>query len=240
MVRPSHLIRPVVAVAIAALLVTCLCAGLTACGGKGGDVDPKGVLASASAKMKEIKGFHFEYVVHQPEGTEPSGGLYISRIIGDINAEGNMKATVDATYSGVPVTIGFVALGDTHYIQDPVSQKWQTVAATGSPVGKLSLSSGTIRILDQITDTSYEGQESKGGTETYHIRGQVAAAEVEAIAGAVDTTDTFPTDIWIGVEDSLVYEVDVAGPATPNEVEGIWRSIVLSNLDVAVEITAPQ
>ncbi len=67
----------------------------------------------------------------------------------------------------------------------------------------------------------------------------MAAAEVEAIAGAVDTTDTFPTDLWIGIEDSFVYEVDVHGPATPSEPEGIWRSIVLSNLDVYVDIQPP-
>jgi hypothetical protein len=62
---------------------------------------------------------------------------------------------------------------------------------------------------------------------------------VEAIAGAVDTTDTFPTDLWIGVEDSYVYEVDVHGPATPTEPEGIWRSIVLSDLNVYVDIQPP-
>ena len=73
----------------------------------------------------------------------------------------------------------------------------------------------------------------------YHITGNVAAAEVKAIAGAVDTTDAFPTDIWIGVADSYVYEVDIHGPATPDEPKGTWRSIVLSNQNVYVEIKAP-
>jgi hypothetical protein len=69
-----------------------------------------------------------------------------------------------------------------------------------------------------------------------------AAEDVKAIAGLVDTTDPFPTDLWIGVADSMVYEVDIDGPATHNEVkvEGIWRSIVLSNLDTFVDIEAPQ
>jgi len=72
------------------------------------------------------------------------------------------------------------------------------------------------------------------------VTGEVAAAEVAAIAGAVDTTNTFPTDIWVGVNDSLVYEVDIAGAATPNEDPEIWRSIALSNLDTFVDIKAPQ
>ena len=225
-----------IAVFLALTALSCL----AGCGGGGDNVDAKEVLAASSAKMKVIKGFHFEYEVHLPEGVKPGGGLFIKRIIGDVNAEGEMKATVDANYGNLPVSLGFVALGDMHYIQDPVNQKWQEIAAADSPVGSLSLSAGTIRILDHITDTSYEGKQSKAGVDTYHITGKVAAEEVEAIAGAVDTTNTFPTDLWIGVENSLVYEVKIAGAATPNEHEDIWRSIVLSNLDTYVDIEAPQ
>ncbi len=49
----------------------------------------------------------------------------------------------------------------------------------------------------------------------------------------------FPIDIWIGVADSYVYEVDIHGPATADEPKGTWRSIVLSKHDVYVEIKAP-
>ena len=230
------------AVIAVALVASFALGGLAACGGADEDVDPQAVLAAASAKMKEIKGFHFVYEVHKPESAKPSAGLEIARMIGDINAAGDMKSTVDATYGGLPVTVGIVVLGDTYYIQDPISQKWTSVAAADSPVGQLSLSAGTIRILDRITDVSYEGQEDKGGVKTHHITGRVADEEVKAIAGLVDlgVTESFPTDIWIGVEDSLVYEVDIAGAATTNEDPKVWRSIVLSNLDTHVDVEAPQ
>ena len=134
-----------------------------------------------------------------------------------------MTSSVDATYSGLPVTVGIVALGDTYYIQDPISQQWKSVAAADSPVGKLSLNAGTIRILDEITNTTFEGEESKGGVKTYHIKGQVADTEVKAIAGLVDlgVTPTFPTDLYIGVNDGLVYEVDIYGAATAGGDQGL-------------------
>ncbi|MBC7292833.1 MAG: LppX_LprAFG lipoprotein, partial [Thermoleophilia bacterium] len=190
--------------------------------------------------MKKIKGFHFVYEVHKPASAKPGSGLEIARITGDVNAEGNMQATIDVTQAGIPLQLKFVVVGDTHYIQDPLSQKWQAIPAKDSPVGTLSLSAGTIRILDRITDTSYVGTENKQGVKTYHIKGKVAAQEVAAIAGAVSVTGTFPTDIWVGINDGLVYEVDIAGAATPNEDPKIWRSIVLSNLDTFVDIKAPQ
>jgi hypothetical protein len=161
---------------------------------------------------------------------------------GDVNAAGDMTAAVDATYSGLPVTVGIIALGDTYYVQDPISQKWKSVSAADSPVGKLSLNSGTIRILDEIANTSFVGEESKGGVKTYHIKGQVADTEVKAIAGLVDlgVTPTFPTDLYIGVKDGLVYEVDIYGAATQEETKDHWRSIVLSNLGQSVTVEAPK
>jgi len=241
MIRPQHSVRRNVAILVAALLASSLLVYLPACAGDEADIDPRAVLADAALKMKEIKGFHFVYEVHQPESAKPGAGLQIARMTGDVNAEGNMRSTVDATYGGLPVSVGIVALGDTYYIQDPISQKWMSVAAADSPVGELSLSAGTIRILDRITDVSYEGQENKGGVKTYHIQGLVADEEVKAIAGLVDlgVTETFPTDVWIGVEDGLVYEVDIAGAATKSEDPKVWRSIVLSDLDTYVDIEAP-
>jgi len=189
--------------------------------------------------MKQIAGFHFVYEVHQPAGVQPGSGLEIARITGDVNREGAMQASIDVTMGGTPLSLSFVALDDTHYIQDPLSQKWRSVAAASSPVGTLSLSAGTIRILDRILDPKYEGTEKKGGTKTYRISGRVAAAEVAAIAGAVDTEDEFPTELWIGVDDHYVYQVNIHGAATPNEDPRIWRSIIVSNHNVYVEIKAP-
>jgi len=226
--------------ALVSVLLAALLTGVAACSGGGDNVDPDAVLEQASANMKDIAGFHFVYEVHQPASAEPSSGLYIARITGDVNSEGSMQSTVDATYGGIPVSIGLVAVDDTYYFQDPLSKEWRTLAAADSPVGELNLQAGTIQILERIADTSYEGTESKGGTETYHITGMVAAEEVKAIAGAVESTDSFPTDIWVGTEDYLVYEVDIKGAATPNEDPEIWRSIVLSDLDEFVDIQPPQ
>ena len=230
-----HLIAPVVALVLFAGLTS-----LAACGGPSGAVDTQKVLAGSSAKMKQIKGFHFVYEVHKPTSAEPGAGLEIARIIGDVNSEGNMQATIDVTQGGIPLQVKFVALGDTHYILDPLSQKWQSMAAKDSLAGSLNLSAGTIQILERITEASYQGQEGKGGTATYHIRGKTTAQDVKAIAGAVNSTGTFSTDLWIGVDNGLVYEVDIAGALTTSEDPKIWRSIVLSNLDTFIDIKAPQ
>jgi hypothetical protein len=221
---------------IAALIVGLVVATALACGGGGTPVDPQAVLAGSAAKMQQIKGFHFVYEVHKPANTKPGAGLEIARITGDVNSDGNMKAAIDVTQDSVPLTLNFVQVGDTQYLQ--VGQ-WQKIPIESSPVGKLNLGTGTIQILQRITETASVGEDKKGGVKCYHISGKVAAAEVKAIAGAVETTDTFPTDIWIGESDSYVYEVDVHGAATSTEPKDTWRSVVLSDLDTYVDIKAP-
>jgi hypothetical protein len=109
-----------------------------------------------------------------------------------------------------------------------------------SPLGDLNLATFSIHILDQIIGPTMVGAEKRQGERTYRITGQVTAQDVEAIAGTVSTADRFATDLWVGTDDSRLYEVNIAGPMTTKEPEGTWRSIILSNLDVAVEIKAPQ
>jgi hypothetical protein len=229
-----------IAVVIAAAVFAGLICGTAlfalGCGGSAAQVDPATVLSASAAKMKLIKGFHLVYEVHMPAGTKPGTGLEIARITGDVNADGNMQAAIDVTQGNVPLTLNFVQVGDTQYLQ---MGAWQKIPVENSPVGKLTLGASTVQILEQVSGAQYMGQGKKAGAKCYHINGSVPAAAVKAIAQSTTTATPFPVDIWIGVADSYIYEVDIHGPATADEPAAAWRSIVLSNHDVFVDIKAP-
>jgi len=212
--------------------------GAAACEGEPENVDPQAVLSDASANMKQLAGFHFLYELHQPESADRAEG--VQSVEGDIDATGDMQATVQILGGGILLNVDFVALADTHYLRYPLSQQWQAVAPEDSPLGELNLAAFSIQILDRIVDPSYEGTDKKRGKKAYHISGMVVAADLEQIAGSVSTADLFATDLWVGIDDSLLYEVDISGPMTTKEADGTWRSIVLSNLNVAVDVKAPQ
>jgi hypothetical protein len=203
-------------------------------------VDPTQTLADSAEAMKGLQSFHFVYEVTKPDDAPRPEGLEIVRIVGDVVADGNMQATIDLTQSGVPLQIEFVAAGDTHYVQNPTNQEWQSMPAAFSPVGKLNLSTGAIQILERIQDPAYVGTEDIGGTRTHHIQGEVAAAEVATIAGSTTTDEPFTGDVWIGVDDGLVRRIVVLGAATSSEPEGTLRTIDLSAFDEPLEIVPPQ
>lgn len=227
------------AAATAVLLAFALLLG--GCSGEGDEsVDPVAVFADSAAAMKALQSFHFTYQVTKPADTPPAKGFEIARIVGDVTTEGNMQATVDVLQNGIPLTVAFVAVGPTHYVQDPTTQKWQSLAAAFSPVGSLNLNIGTIQVLERIADPSYVGTEDVGGSPAYHLKGEVAAADVAAIAASITTDTPFAGDVWVGVDDHLVKRIVITGAATANEVEGTTRTIDLSDFDKPVDIVPPQ
>jgi hypothetical protein len=223
-------------VIVAALLVAAGALSFAGCGGEGQPADPTTVLAASAAKMKLIKGFHLVYEVHKPGNAKPGTGLEIARITADVNSDGNMQAVLDVTQGNVPLKLNFVQVGDNQYLQ---MGAWQKIPVESSPVGKLTLGASTVNILQQVSQASYVGQESRAGAKCYHVKGSVPADAVKAIATSTTATTPFPVDIWVGVNDSYVYEVDIQGAATADEPKGTSRSIILSKLDVFVDIKAP-
>jgi hypothetical protein len=203
-------------------------------------VDPTEVFVSAVAAMQEVPSFTFTYDVVAPDGSEPVKGTVITRITGAVTIEGKMKATIDLLNQGIPLQIEFIADGDTHYIKDPTSQKWQAIPANLSPVGRLDLSAGTIQILEQIGDPQHVGTEDIDGVQVYHMSGAVAAADVAGIAGAATTDEPFVGDIWIGADDHLVRRIELEGAATDSEDPETLRVIELTGFGEPVTIEAPQ
>jgi hypothetical protein len=228
--------RPVAAGAI--LIAVLGCAGLVGCGQQTVSADPQQVLSSASAKMKQLAGFHFVYQLNQPQSAKKAEG--VQRVEADINAKGEMQATIQYLSSGSLINVDLVAMADTHYVKFPLATGWAKLKPSESPLQNLDLGGLPVQILGQITSPSVAGIEKRVGQKTYHITGQVTKADIENIAGSVSTVDLFVTEVWIGVSDSLLYEVNIIGPMTKDEPAGTYRSIVLSKLDVAVDIKAPQ
>ena len=229
--RLKILVTAVVTLMFAAL-------GLNSCGQEVVNIDSKAVLAQTSTNMKQLAGFHFVYQLHQPQSAKKAEG--VQKVDADYNSHGELQATVEYLASGSLIDIKIVALVSMHYVLYPLSNKWVQLNPADSPLTKLNLAQGPVKILDNVTSPSFVGVEKRAGQKTYHLTGSVTKADIESIVGTVSTADVFVADLWIGVNDSLLYEVDVAGPMTQDEAPGTFRSIVLSNLGVAVDIKAPQ
>jgi hypothetical protein len=226
-------------VSAGALVLACLtCVSFVACGQEATNADPSEVLTAASVQMKQLAGFHFVYQLNQPQSAKKAEG--VQRVEADINDKGEMQAAIQYLAGGALINVDLVAMADTHYVRFPLAATWAELKPSDSPLENLNLAGLPVQILDNIMSPTMVGIENRAGQKTYHITGQVTKADIEDVAGSVSTADFFTTELWIGVNDSLLHEVDIMGPMTKSEPAGTYRSIVLSKLDVAVDIKVPQ
>ena len=224
------------------LVLAGLLAVLVGCGGMEPQptVDATAVLEAAVAPMKALNSFHFTYDVVKPKNAKPIEGTEIVRIVGDVTMDGRMNATIDLLQRNVPLQLAFIADGATHYLKDPASQKWQSIPAESSPVGKVNLNAGAIQILEQIARPTYDGNEKVDGVECYRVKGSVTASAVASIAGVVTTSQDFAATLWVGIEDHLVRRIELVGAASADEDVKTVRVIVLSKFDEPVTISPPK
>jgi len=213
---------------------------VASCGGTEVPVDPEEILSEAAQTMGELQSFHFEYQVEKPADSEPAQGTEVVAMTGEVSKEGYMRATIDVLQGGMPLQIEFIAAGETHYVKNPITGKWQGVPASNSPVGQLDLGRSTIAILERISHPEYVGTDSvEGRGEAYHLEGDVPAEEIAGVAGAVTTEGPFRGGIWVGTTDSLVHRIEVTGAATNSESPKAKRTILLSGFDLPVTIQPP-
>ncbi len=226
---------------LATLLLIILSILLAGCGSTPpASVDAEQVLGDAVDSMKTLTSFHFSYVITKPQGAKPPQGTEIVSIRGYVSLEGSMKATVDLNQSGVPLQLDFVATANTHYVQNPTSQKWQSVPADLSPLGKISLTSGAIEILERVKDAQYVATESVGGAQCYKLKGSIAAADIASIVASANADNDLDCLLWIGAEDHLVRRIQTVGAAEADEDPRLLRTIELSQFGDPVVIEVPQ
>lgn len=220
--------------------VLCLGAVLSGCGNSAASgTDATALLAEAVAPMKALSSFHFTYTVVRPADVPAPPGTEIAGIEGEVSLEGLMEAVIDINQSGVPLQFRFVATNETHYVQNPASQEWQSVPASLSPVGKLNLSAGAVLILERVQQPTEAGSENVGGVACAKVVGKVAAQDIADLVSAANSQELLDCTIWLGKEDHLVRRIQTVGVAATGEDKRLTRVIELSAFDEPVDIDIP-
>ena len=89
-------------------------------------------------------------------------------------------------------------------------------------------------VLDPVLD----GRERVGGVEAYRIEVTADSGDLAIFPTATPGFEVRAT-LWIGVEDLLVYRVDVRGAISETESPDILRRLELSRFGEDVDIVPP-
>lgn len=218
-----------------------------ACGG-GGDadvspVDAATLLRAAAERMDGVERFHFE-LEHENGFTEIVLGLQMERASGDVAGADRMRAEVRARFGPLNVETGIVILPEQSWLQNPITGAWERESISIEAI--FNPSEGVTALMRSIAERAAEsgaavtGSARIDGVETHRVEAEVDSGELTLFAADAPAGLKLRAVVWIGVDDPLVYRVELHGAATPDEPADLVRRLTLSNFDGDIVIEPPR
>ena len=196
------------------------------------------IIAKSSEKMEAINSFHF--VLDQVGGGTPIAmGLEMSKAVGDVVRPDRLKTTISGKMRGMFLEVQIITVGEEIYMTNPLTGKWELLPAQFNILGVFDPNNGIAAIMKGIAALTKLSDEDMGGVVCYHLSGSIASTDLRQIIVSSVEGVTIHVEVWIGKEDFLVRNIKLEGKITEAEVEGIIRTLKLSNFNEEVSIEVP-
>lgn len=215
-------------------------AGVLAGAGCGGNaaknVEPKELMARSADRMDRAQSFHFD-LSHENGTTEIVRGLQMTTATGDVVGRDRLRLDVKAKAGPLNVAVGIIVLPDGSYITNPLTGRWEreqiSIASFFDPA------IGVTALMRAATEPRVAGQEKVNGVQTYRVEAKVDSGDLDLFAASAPAGSKVTARLWIGVDEPLVYRIEIDGPVNPGEASTILRRLDLTRFDEAIAITAP-
>lgn len=218
-----------------------------ACGGDSDfdapSVDAGTLLLAAAERMDSVERFHFE-LEHENGFTEIVRGLQMERASGDVAGSDRLRAEVRARFGPLNVETGIVILPDQSWLQNPITGAWERESISIESI--FNPSEGVTALMRSIAERAAErgaavtGSARIDGVETYRVEAEVDSGDLTLFAADAPAGLTLRAVVWVGVDDPLVYRVELHGAATRDEPADLVRRLTLSDFDGDIVIEPPR
>ena len=197
------------------------------------------VISQASDKLDAVNSFHC--TLDQTGGGTPIGsGVEMTKVNGDIVKPDKLQATLTGTVSGMSVTIQMISVGTVTYMTNPLTNSWEQLPTEFAVLSVFNPNTGVTAIMRGITSLSKLSDEQLAGVNCYHLSGNIDSANLSPITGSSVPGTAIGVELWVGKDDLLVRSIKLTGQITATEVQGIVRTLSLSNFNETLNIALPQ
>ena len=211
---------------------------LFACGGRT-EGDANEIIDSATAAMAGVTSFHFSLDLGDT-GVDFLPGMTATKMEGDAVRPDRMHAAVRVVVSGIPLTLDYRAVGDSHYVTNPLNRgSWQALPSAAITESLLDPAAGVMAIIAELTDLDLQGMESIGGANSVRIAGSTPSSTVAGFLQSPPAGGSTRVEVWIGADDSLVRKIVLHGPSLIGDPPDTVRTLELSRFNSSISIVAP-
>ena len=207
--------------------------------------DAAEILAKSVDAMASVESFHFTTTGSLETTTSESEMTISVTFEGDSLSPDRTRARLTLGVSVFLLEIDIVTIGDDVYLTNPLTGEWEVTSADefGIPNPVLLVSG----VFPTLSDMNMVGENQIGEVQTFHLSGSVMLEGVEMLGADLESVD-----IWLGVEDGLLYRISTQGLVNLDDLglsledmglggEGVIElQIDLSNFNEPVEIEPPE
>ncbi len=226
--------------------VAVLAVGAAACGGGGGDstpgptptpIDPVALLERAAIRMEGVAAFRFE-LNHANGTSEIVLGIQMEHAEGAVAGPERLEVEVKGKFLSFNVEVGVVILPDESFLRSPITGNWErenvNIDAFFDPAN------GVTALMRTIEGAVITGTERIDGVEVVRLRASIDAGELTLFGENTLAGEMVDAEVWIGLDDPLVYRLELDGPVLFNDNDDIRRRLDLSDFDGDIVIEAPR
>lgn len=206
------------------------------------DLTASEIVDRAAEKMETVDSFHLE--LKQVGGTTPIAmGLEMSKAAGYVVRPDKLKGEITATAMGLPIRVEYITVGNTTFLTNPLTGKWEPFPSEFSAADIFDPDAGIVAILTGMTNLSRLEDQKMAGFACFHIEGNVTSDDLYPIIRLFTLSYlegvNIAAEVWLDREDFLVRRIRLEGQITPDESPGIIRTLTFSDYDKSVEIELP-
>ncbi len=187
--------------------------------------------------MAALDSFRFR-LTHRSGATVLPGGFAVNEAEGTVDNPDRLALTADTVFGGAFIKIDAVVLPDVTYMTNPLTRNWNEIAPEESPFAVFDPSGLIADILAQVESNHFAG-ESPIVDGRYRLAGTIPGEALRALVGDVEPGRVLEYEMSIDPAAFHMLEVRLIGALNPQEVEGVDRTIELSEFDAPVTIEPP-
>ena len=213
----------------------------TACGDDDPPIDPNidasALLLAAADRLEQVERLHF-VLEHENGSTRVFRDIRMTRAEGDIDGTERLAVQIDASLGPLNLDVRFVILEDQSWFTNPLTGRWEREDLSIPAI--FDTTTGVAALLRSARDAEVTGSERIDGVDVYRVDAFVDSGDLTIFSPNAEPGRLLPATAWIGVDDPLVYRLEVTGPIALDEDEDSLRRLRLSNFDGDIEIVPPR
>ena len=231
--------------AVAALLISAAIAG--GCGpdatqAPAPSIDAKGSLRDAVTELLALESAAFTLEHISGSTALIPGFLEMYKVSGVVDIPDRFQLTVEAQTLQPRsfVELSVVTIEDRAYLTDIISGKWLQVEPEVLPFTFANFAQTLADIIEAVEAPAAVGAERIGDSETNHIRGQIMSEDLGNLVPRAAEGLEVTLDLWLEQPSNLLKQVLISGRVIVTDEPGTVRKLTLGDINIPVEIFAPE